>query len=310
MLTQFFERNCFYNNITTQEFLGGILGYSTDINAQAEAYYKKQYSGSNPSEKNKVSYTVKKGDSLWSIAKENVNKKDAKNSEIHDLMYAIAKLNNKDTIEAANNLEVNDVIYLPKYIQNAVKNPQVANDKPTHKTKPVSVRNVKATSAEIKDIITPKNKSLSYNQEFWYRKNSVDNIPKDLYVENGKAGINYWNDILNDKDNKLIIDKSYTYLDKPTGLVITKKENDERYGKTEANLLVQVDDKGKFKRVSFDSPGVNIHSTNFDYEIDAKGNLKRPIGAYGEMETIDKMKPDEYKELVNTLQRYVDEKIK
>ena len=131
-----------------------------------------------------------------------------------------------------------------------------------------------------------------------------------MYVENGKAGINYWNDILNDKDNKLIIDKSYTYLDKPTGLVITKKENDERYGKTEANLLVQVDDKGKFKRVSFDSPGVNIHSTNFDYEIDAKGNLKRPIGAYGEMETIDKMKPDEYKELVNTLQRYVDEKIK
>ena len=65
---------------------------------------------------------------------------------------------------------------------------------------------MKATSAEIKDIITPKNKSLSYNQEYWYKKNSVDNIPKDLYVENGKAGINYWNDILNDKDNKLIID--------------------------------------------------------------------------------------------------------
>ena len=64
-------------------------------------------------EKGKV-HTVKSGDNLWNIAKKELNKENAKNSEISDYMLLIAKLNNLDTIEKMNNLKALDKIYLPK----------------------------------------------------------------------------------------------------------------------------------------------------------------------------------------------------
>jgi len=59
-------------------------------------------------------HTLQKGDNLWNLAKRELNKKNAKNSEISDYMLLIAKLNNLDTIEKMNGLKVSDKIFLPK----------------------------------------------------------------------------------------------------------------------------------------------------------------------------------------------------
>jgi len=64
-------------------------------------------------EKGRV-HTLQKGDNLWNLAKRELNKKNAKNSEISNYMLLIAKLNNLDTIEKMNGLKVSDKIFLPK----------------------------------------------------------------------------------------------------------------------------------------------------------------------------------------------------
>lgn len=89
---------------------------------ETRAYYTKQYSASNPNSNNKVAYTVKKGDNLWNIAKQQIKNKNASNAEISDMMYSIAKLNKKETIEAANDIKINDVIYIPVYTEKSNSN--------------------------------------------------------------------------------------------------------------------------------------------------------------------------------------------
>ena len=271
----------------------------SSIDTQSQAYYKKQYAEANPDNKNKVTYTIQKGDNLWSIAREKLNKKDVKNSEIQDMMYQIAKLNSFDTLEKANNLEINNVIYLPS---SADSQSAVHSGSDTKK-----VRDSKTTAAEINKILEPE--GLNYFDTMRYKQKHIDSVPVELYTENGKAGINYWADMLN-KDSKLFFQKSYSSSPtKPSGLVITKKENDFPYGKTQAYLLVQVDDNGKFKEVAFNTPDVKMHSIQFDYELDSNGNLKRPSDAYGGMEVLDKMKKEEYQQFVQALQKHVDEQI-
>ena len=271
----------------------------SSIDTQSQAYYKKQYAEAKPDTQNKVTYTIQKGDNLWSIAREKLNKKDVKNSEIQDMMYQIAKLNSFDTLEKANNLEINNVIYLPS---SSDSQSAVHSGSDTKK-----VRDSKTTAAEINKILEPE--GLNYFGTMRYKQKHIDSVPVELYTENGKAGINYWADMLN-KDSKLFFQKSYSSSPtKPSGLVITKKENDFPYGKTEAYLLVQVDDNGKFKEVAFNTPDVKMHRIQFDYELDSNGNLKRPSNAYGGMEVLDKMKKEEYQQFVQALQKYVDEQI-
>lgn len=271
----------------------------SSIDTQSQAYYKKQYAEAKPDTQNKVTYTIQKGDNLWSIAREKLNKKDVKNSEIQDMMYQIAKLNSFDTLEKANNLEINNVIYLPS---SADSQSAVHSGSDTKK-----VRDSKTTAAEINKILEPE--GLNYFDTMRYKQKHIDSVPVELYTENGKAGINYWADMLN-KDSKLFFQKSYSSSPtKPSGLVITKKENDFPYGKTEAYLLVQVDDNGKFKNVAFNTPDVKMHRIQFDYELDSNGNLKRPSNAYGGMEVLDKMKKEEYQQFVQALQKHVDEQI-
>ena len=268
---------------------------------KVHAYYKKKYSEANPSTTNTVTYTKKKGDNLWSIAREKLNKKGAKNAEVQDMMYQIAKLNKMDSPDEANNLTINDIILLPAATSVIKSAPQASAKKQT-------VRDVRTTSADIKKIIEPA--GLSYVEKMQYKYAHVKDIPDNLYTENGKAGIKYWTDML--KNNpKLKFEESYsTSPTKPSGLIITKKENDSMFGMTEATLLVQFDEHGKFKKVAFDSPGVNINNIKFDYELDTNGNLKKPINNYGDMKTLEKMNKYEYQQFIQALQEHIDDKIK
>ena len=59
-------------------------------------------------------YTIQRGDSLWNLAKKELNKsKPATNAEISKYMLLIAKLNGMETIEEMNNIKAEEVIYLP-----------------------------------------------------------------------------------------------------------------------------------------------------------------------------------------------------
>ncbi len=283
------------------------MGNLVDIKTQeTRSYYRMKYDEARPDTDNKVSYTIKKGDNLWSIAKEKLNKRNAKNSEIQDMMYKIAKLNNMSSIEDANKLGINDVIYLPSSNTDEVT-PVSGSPSPSTSNISEPVRDVSETALEINKIIAPEGIPDAYRSLYKYE--NIKNIPPELYKENGKAGINYWTDILNGQHN-LVIQKSYSISPTtPSGLVIMKKENDHIFGKTEAQLMVEFDENGNFKDVAFDTPGVNIYNIKFDYELDANGNLKRPINSYGGIETIDKMKKEEYQQFVQVLQKYVDKHI-
>lgn len=59
-------------------------------------------------------YTIKRGDSLWNLAKAELNKtKQATNAEISKYMLLIAKLNGLDTVEKMNSIKAEETIYMP-----------------------------------------------------------------------------------------------------------------------------------------------------------------------------------------------------
>lgn len=272
-----------------------------------DTYYNLQYKKANPLEHKKSAYKVQKGDNLWVIAKKHLHKKNASNAEISDMMYAIAKLNKKDSLEKANNIKINETIYLPGTINNTTQNhiPQVKNNKQTIKFS----EDIKTTTAQINKIIEHPDKHATYSQKSLYKSQNIEKIDDKLYAAHGKAGINYWTNLLSNDNSTLILDKSYSYKSTPTGLVITKKDNNQRYGKTEAQLLVQIDDDGKVKKVSFNSPGVDIHNTRFDYELDKNGNLKRPNN-FSQYRTIENLPKEKCEGFINNLQKYVDTNLK
>lgn len=76
-----------------------------------------------PDVKSKKEHIMQKGDSLWSIAKQELGEKGLSNREIRDYMLLIAKLNGLDTVEKMNGLMVTQKIYLPDKV-----NPQDKSD--------------------------------------------------------------------------------------------------------------------------------------------------------------------------------------
>ena len=264
---------------------------SVTYTAEERAYYNSKYSTTPSYNGDKTAYKIKKGDNFWNLAKKVVDKENATNAEISDMMYSIAKLNGCKTIESINSIDVGDVIYLPS---------KTAKEK----------LDVKETAARINSIITPQGQKLNYSKAYLYKLQHVNDIPESLYAAHGEAGIDYWNTVLNDKQSNLTVEKSYTYAAKPTGLHIVKRDNNKKYGPTEAHLLVQVDKNGQVSSVSYNSPGAKIHDTSFDFELDADGNLKKPVMMGARYKTLKELPEDEYQSLIKTLQQYIDKELK
>ena len=70
-----------------------------------------------PEIKEKKSHTIKNGESLWKIAKQELGDEKAKNKDIRDYVLLIAKLNKMTTLEEMNNIQANDKILLPNLTQ-------------------------------------------------------------------------------------------------------------------------------------------------------------------------------------------------
>lgn len=69
-----------------------------------------------PEVADKKEHVLQKGENLWTLAKKELNKKNASNQEINNYMLLIAKLNNLTTVEKMNGLKVSDKIYLPESV--------------------------------------------------------------------------------------------------------------------------------------------------------------------------------------------------
>ena len=270
---------------------------------EAQIYYDSKYASTPINTDDKVAHRIKKGENLWSIAKDQLADENASNVEILEMMYKIAKLNNKDSIESANNIKANDIIYLPQ------TNAQSGYTS-TIKTYKDAVENACNVSQKVNDIIVLKGEA-TYNQKALYRLENLKNIPQSLYKEHGEAGVIYWDKTLNDKDNKFIISKSTSYSPVIyTGLSVIKKEGNNPYGKTEAHMYISIDKKSKVKDVCFEVPGVNINETGFDYKIDTQGNLYRHIGLFNRYQKIGELPPQQYENLITQAQEYFDENVK
>ncbi len=278
---------------------------SVSYSNEAQTYYNNKYASTPVNAENKIAYKIKKGDNLWNIAKDHLNKKNASNAEISDMVYKIAKLNNKKSLEAANNIKVNDVIYLPGEQKS---NPQRTS---AAVAKQVSdpVKHAYAVSDKINDIITPK-ENLNYSQKALYKLQHISDIPESLYKEHAQAGVGYWDKTLSDPKNKFVISKSTSYSPVIyTGLSVIKKEDNNPYGRTESHLYIEVDGNGKVKELCYNVPGADVRDTSFDYKIDTNGNLYRNTGMFNNYKKIGQLSPAEYKALMQDAQQCFDKNV-
>lgn len=281
-----------------------VMISALSANDESRSYYSKMYKDAQVDSQNKVSYTVRKGDNLWNLALRQFDGKKVSNSDVMDMMYKIAKLNNKDSIEKANDIKINDKIFLPKDTSTKV------NDKVTETVQKAPQERLNASTAEINKILYEGKTGLTYSEKSLLKSRNSANIPDDLYSEHGKAGIAKWSELLIDtKDNTIDLEKSYTYMSRPTGLVVRKRSNKEYNAPLESLLYINTDGKGNVTNVTFNSFGVNIYSTHLDYSLDADGSLYRKE-PFGKGRKLEKLPKEEYEKLFQLAQKYVDENIK
>lgn len=305
-------------------------------NSKTGSYAIAQYNAAKPNEKGKKKYIVVKGDNLWNIARTHIQKNNAKKSEISNFMYEIAKLNKKSTIKAMNNLKVNEVLYIPNNnnskIAKAKAQPKTNTAKTTKQTPnnqktsvaknttkpqvtkkqtaPSTEANYLQTSKAINKILTHPNSRVNYTEKMIYKQNQVKKIPQKLYLAHGKAGIDYWTKTTAGKnaENKFFYEKNYSYDGKPSALIITKREGNNCWGKIQAEIYVNVNDKGKVTSFSYNTPGVNINDIAFDYKVNTKGKMEKPTD-FGYYNTIATLPQSSVAKLTNNLQNIVDKKL-
>jgi len=196
-------------------------------------------------------HTMEDGDNLWNIAKRELNKKNAKNSEISDYMFLIAKLNNLDTIEKMNSLKVLDKIYLPKNFKAAESNNSSA---------PPKVWTAPSTNAVSKVQPGALNKSAEISREFTDAEISILKIKKA---------------ILEDKNVK--IEKMYKGYPASNDLyhVYNQYKHKSGYVSTKHPLMSFVKDRksGEIKTVSFDDQIKDKYYGRYDYEMKEDGTI-------------------------------------
>lgn len=302
-------------------------------NSKTSSYATAQYNAAKPNEKGKTKYVVAKGDNLWNIAKTHIQKNNAKKSEISNFMYEIAKMNKKSTLKAMNNLQVNEVLYIPNSNSKITKtqsktstakttkqtsiNPKTSVSKNTTKpqitkkqTTPSAEVNYLQTSKAINKILTHPNSKVNYTEKVIYKQNQIKKIPAKLYLAHGKAGIDYWTKTTTGKnaENKFFYEKNYSYDGKPSALIITKREGNSRLGAVQAEIYVNVNDKGKVTSFSYNTPGVNINDIAFDYKVSTNGKMEKPTD-FGFYNTIATLPQSSVAKLTNNLQNIVNKKL-
>ena len=184
--------------------------------------------------------------------------------------------------------------------------PQIAKKHIT----PLTGINYLQTSKEINKILTHPNSRVNYTEKMIYKQNQIKKIPPKLYLAHGKAGIDYWTKTTAGKnaENKFFYEKNYSYDGKPSALIISKREGNNCRGEIQAEIYVNVNDKGKVTSFSYNTPGVNINDIAFDYKVSTNGKMEKPTD-YGYYNTIATLPKTTVAKLTNNLQHIIDKKL-
>ena len=191
-----------------------------------------------PDVKEKEEYSLKKGDSLWSLAKKCLNDQNASNAKTANYMLLIAKLNKLDTVEKMNGLKVGEKIYLPNEIVKSENLTKVRNDAENTLIKTIDV-------LENDKTLKLEKANMQYGQcyHLYRKKNANDdfNLDRKLVLSfnvnrNGEIDVVSMNDAKKD-----LYAFGYDYDVDQKGNIIEAKYPHEIIGKLskEENLMLR-----------------------------------------------------------------------
>ena len=273
--------------------LGFVQGFGTNYtDKDIRSYIQKRLEETPQTDSGQV-HTVKKGENLWSIAKKYLGKAKPTNGEIQDFMYKIAKLNNKETLEDFNNLDINDTLYIPAEFNDKEKSVSDLSGLSNYEK-------VQNAAKELQKMTAPEETDKTYSSKIITKYNKLKLVPDKAFEAHGHAGFNNWTDEL--KGNKdLKIEKSYSLsVVKPSALVFRKKTKDNV---TEASLYAAMNPDGSINRIAFEAPGFDVKGPSFDYIVDSKGNLMvADPSHFSVYKVIGKISQDEYKAMLDALE--------
>jgi len=200
--------------------------------------YIQKYIEKMPKVEKGEAHVVKRGDSLWNIARSKCGKKP-KRSEINNYMLAIAKLNGLNTAQKMNNIKVNSTIYLPKDVLIADKS------------------NIYPTKSLSQDKNINKNpKSYPKTPAEKYFDNKLNKVLTDKSVYIKKAELMY------DSENSLY-HISYNYKDNKGFMLFDR-----------SLMSVTVKNKnGEIENIAFEGEK-NIYDYGYDYKIEKNNVIK------------------------------------
>lgn len=183
-------------------------------------------------------HKMEKGDNLWKLAKQELNKSNASNQEISEYMLLIAKLNKLETYEKMNSLKVSDEIYLPEKKETA----QAENaDKVKAQTKTDTAVKAQQKEKELTDA----------EQGFAAVKDALLN-DKTIHVTRAYP-------------NSLNLYHVYQHY---------KNEKNGYVSNYHPVISFSLDSQGRFKNASFEGMK-NVDNYGYDYDIDKNGSIKR-----------------------------------
>lgn len=269
------------------------MSFSVNYDNNEKSFYDQKYS-TTPIAQNKVEYSVKKGDNLWNIAKEHLKKENASNNEILEMMYKIAKLNNKESLDAASNIKINEILFLP--VDSFVQQGQEEKKDP--------LLRANEAAEKIKKVLYPNNEDKSPTGGHLAKFNNTDKIPQNLATEHAKAGLDYWTELMEHNDEDLIVRKSYSVsVETPSALELIKKDKN---GETKSHMYIEFDSNKNFKGSAFDAPGIDVLDIRFDYETDKDGKISVPHRYGGKEIPIGSADAESYKEFKEAAQNFID----
>ena len=276
-------------------FVQGFGIYNGYSEQEVRSYINRKLEQTPKTDKGKI-HTVQKGENLWSIAAKYLGKSKPTNGEIQDFMYKIAKLNNKESLEDFNSLDVNDTLYIPSGVRDT---PKAESDSSLS-----NYEKVQKAANQLQNMTAPEKTDDTYSKKVITKYNKLKTVPDALFEAHGHAGFNNWTDELkNNKDLK--IEKSYTLsVVNPSALVFRKKTPD---GKTEASIYALMNPDGSIKWLAFEAPGFDVKGPSFDYIVDSDRNLMVANPTRYGYKIVGKISTDEYNAMINALQPRMQE---
>lgn len=137
-----------------------------DVKAEKNRYISYMMNKLPETEKGEAK-VLKKGDSLWNIAKEAVGGSKATNAEISEYMLLLAKANGLDTYDKMNKLKASDTIYMPKVSVKKTGKTVGAKPKKTANDAEVSARTAISKVFSNKDVKI-ENAALPFNSSLYH----------------------------------------------------------------------------------------------------------------------------------------------